>query len=252
MMSPEPPKKSMKSSFLFELTADNSFTMRFIDPRSGEKLECMHSLRGAFSETDYIYGQALRIALTKQLEPRILSVGLGLGYCEILTAALMLHENFTLESFESDPDLREHFRNWVLDQACAPDFRKVYEQTCKSAALLCGIEAPSIQQKLRQQLLNQKFVMHEELSVRTHFEKKSSIILFDAFSSKSSPNLWTEEFLIYFFKHACADQCVFSSYAATGGLKRALKTAKFRTEFSKGFGTKRESTFAFRSECTHS
>ncbi len=246
MMSLEPSQKSIKSSYLFELTADQSFTMRFIDPETGEKLECMHSLRGAFSETDYIYGHALRAALDQSLETRILSVGLGLGYCEILTAALMLQENFCLDSFETDKDLREHFQSWILEQECPADFRKVYDQTCESAAQLCGIKKEAILQKLREQFLNQKFIIHSELTSQIQFEKKATVILFDAFSSKSSPELWTQEFLAQFFELACADRCVFSSYAATGPLKRALRNSDFGLIERAGFATKRESTFAVR------
>jgi hypothetical protein len=72
-------------------TADGSLTACF-----GEG-ETMHSLRGAFNETVYIYGTALdraRSAATRSSQlsfsPRTLSLGLGLGYVEILSAAYAL------------------------------------------------------------------------------------------------------------------------------------------------------------------
>ena len=72
--------------YAFEATEDGSQTLRL---GLGEGAsEAMHSLRGAFSETDYIYGEALRAALTRGWPLNVLSMGLGLGYVELLSAAL--------------------------------------------------------------------------------------------------------------------------------------------------------------------
>ena len=52
-------------------------------------------------------------------------------------------------------------------------------------------------------------------------------------------NLWTTT--------VTKTDCYFSTYAATGNLKRALKEKGFLLEKKAGFGFKRESTFATRS-----
>jgi hypothetical protein len=244
MISLNSVEKSMTDWFLFEVTDDSSFTMRFIDPETGGLSECMHSLRGAFSETDYIYGHAIRTTIAMNLEPQFLSVGLGLGYCEILLAALMFRnfevKSFEVESFEVDSRLRSQFLSWIKGEVITPEFQKVYDQTLKSSAELCRVDP----------VLTKRFLsrikIRELLTSETEFAQKFSCVLFDAFSSKSTPELWTEEFLMNFFEKACAPKSVFATYACTGVLKRALKNSGFEVQIRPGFSSKRDSTFAVR------
>ncbi len=244
MISTNSAEKSMNDWFLFEATDDASFTMRFINSESGSASECMHSLRGAFSETNYIYGHAMRTSLSLGLEPSFLSVGLGLGYCETLLTALMLQagKSYYAESFEVDARLREQFSNWLRGQSVHSEFQKVYDQTLKSSAELCGIEFT----QLKMHLQDSQIEFRNLLTSDTTFIKKFSCILFDAFSSKSTPELWTQEFLENFFEKACAPKCIFATYACTGILKRALKNSGFDFEIRPGFSSKRDSTFAIR------
>ena len=95
-------------SFEIEVTADGSPTLRL------QGQEPMHSLQGALSETLYIYGPVIELAL-EQPEPRLLSVGLGLGYNELLTMALSLRaeKTFSLVSLESEEWLRDEFVSWA-------------------------------------------------------------------------------------------------------------------------------------------
>ncbi len=239
MLSPNSDEKSMNDWYLFEVTDDDSFTMRFIDPESSTVSECMHSLRGAFSETNYIYGYAIREVITRELAPRFLSVGLGLGYCEILLSALLLRD-FQAESFEIDSRLRDHFASWVRNDDVPLEFQKVYDQTLKSSAELVGCSVANVKKYLS------LVQLRETLTDKTAFTEKFSCVLFDAFSSKSSPELWTEEFLVEFFKKACAPDCVFATYACTGVLKRALRASGFEVLVRPGFSSKRDSTFAVR------
>ncbi len=234
----------MNDWFLFEATDDASFTMRFINPETGIASECMHSLRGAFSETNYIYGHAIRTTLELNLDPSFLSVGLGLGYCETLLSALMLQANkkFYLESFEQDQRLRAHFASWLSETQITQEFQEVYDQTLKSASELCGVHAANTKSSLK----NSPLHFRGMLTTDTAFEKQFSCVLFDAFSSKSTPDLWTQEFLENFFNKACANQCVFATYACTGVLKRALKNCGFDLEIRPGFSSKRDSSFAIR------
>lgn len=244
MISTNSAEKSTNDWYLFEPTDDKSFTMRFINPEAGFASECMHSLRGAFSETNYIYGHAIRQCLLSALPTRFLSVGLGLGYCENLLAALMLQakQKFYLESFEVDIRLRENFSNWIKGDSVHPDFERVYDQSLKSSAELCEVDFV----KSKALLKNSPIEFRTLLDNETTFEKRFSCILFDAFSSKSTPELWTQEFLEKFFAKACEPKCVFATYACTGVLKRALKNSGFEIEIRPGFSSKRDSTFAVR------
>jgi tRNA U34 5-methylaminomethyl-2-thiouridine-forming methyltransferase MnmC len=73
---------------------------------------------------------------------------------------------------------------------------------------------------------------------------KTHCLLFDAFSAKTSPDLWTEEFLVEFFNKATAGDALISTYASRTALKNALKRAGFLVEVREGFKGKRNSTLA--------
>ena len=248
MISPNTTQKSTTKWFLFEPTDDLSLTMRFIDPQTGAESECMHSLRGAFSETDYIYGFAIRKTLELGFSQNFLSIGLGLGYCETLLAGLMLQstERVEIESFESDERLREQFTNWILEKPVIEDFLKLYNQTALSTSHLVESSKAAICSQLREWVHAGQFKLRERLTFDTGFSHPFSCVLFDAFSSKSTPEVWTEQFLMNFFEVACAPNCIFATYACTGVLKRSLKRAGFEVQIRPGFSSKRDSTFAVR------
>jgi tRNA U34 5-methylaminomethyl-2-thiouridine-forming methyltransferase MnmC len=71
-----------------------------------------------------------------------------------------------------------------------------------------------------------------------------SLFFFDAFSGKSTPELWTPEFLALFLQRVAQEKAVFATYACTGTLKRTLQTAGFVVEKRPGFQGKRDSTTA--------
>ncbi|MBK7845346.1 MAG: hypothetical protein IPJ71_17000 [Bdellovibrionales bacterium] len=75
--------------FQIEITQDGSPTLRLRD--SSGLGESMHNLKGAFSETLYIYLPTLQRAFEwQEPETRLLSVGLGLGYNELSPQPLHL------------------------------------------------------------------------------------------------------------------------------------------------------------------
>lgn len=235
-------------NYAFEETEDGSLTLRLgLGPDSSE---AMHSLRGAFSETDYIYGAALRAANERGLPLRVLSMGLGLGYVEILAAGLWFKsdrkEDLSGESFEIIPELREYFAAWCSDTDCPLDFQKTYDDVLRRTSLTLGLDEKEIKQTLAKAISQGNWKIREALEADTTFGAKFTVICFDAFSSKSTPDLWTEDFLNAFFVKACAPHCVLSTYACTGALKRALRNQGFELNIREGFSSKRDSTFAIR------
>jgi hypothetical protein len=237
--------------FSFILTADGSPTVR-IGAEESNQSEAMHSLKGAFSETVYIYGDAVKFALNKKFEPfRVLSIGLGMGYIELLTVAIAISrdamELLSGESFEIVPELRDYFRGWVLSQPGIPqDFVAAYEDILSRTAQETGVEAELIRKTLGLMLEDERWLLRGALESTTEFKERFSCICFDAFSSKSTPDLWTEEFLDDLFSQVCAPGCVLSTYACTGKLKRSLRKAGFTLNIREGFSSKRDSTFASR------
>lgn len=227
-----------------EVTGDSSPTLRL--PPTWEP---MHALDGAFTETQYIYAPTVAAALDTTPEPRILSVGLGLGYNEILIACEALVKNkpkVHIDSYESVDALRIFFRDWILQPDAIPeDIARIYNQILGLYCEKYDLKSKSVTDFLKSLLQNHQLQLLGAISAETAFTPSQGI-LFDAFSSKSSPELWTEEFLKLFLKKACADHCYLSTYASKGTLHRSLKLHGFTTEKKPGFGAKRESTFAQR------
>lgn len=258
------------SNFLIESTADGSPTARIGDS------ETMHSFRGAFSETLYIYGSALdrflalEPAMARSECPRVLSLGLGLGYVEILSAAHALQHGYPLRgrSFELVPELIHGFRTWLLapqetvettqgspviplsiyDQILARTAQAFYLQS--ATHLDAGELALAIRQRLAAAVACGDWILDGPLTSSTDFSQSFHIIAFDAFSSKTTPELWSREFLDPFLARACSPVCVLSTYACTGHLKRALTAAGFTLEIREGYASKRDSTLAVRSGAT--
>jgi len=251
-------------SFAFEKTEDGSPTVRI---RSDEGLsEAMHSLKGAFSETVYIYGTALETCLQRGFAPRVLSLGLGLGYVEMLAAALILRASRSSratataddparallstaggESHELVRELRDWFTSWVMNVGSTPpEFSATYDEILNRTSRETGIPAEEIKSFLTEMVREGRWRIREALGAETVFEARFGCICFDAFSSKTSPELWTEPFLMEFLDRSSAPGCVLSTYACTGALKRALKASGFELTIREGFSSKRDSTFAVR------
>jgi hypothetical protein len=258
---------TLEFTFSFVPTEDQSLSLRIENPGTQEtnaspaSSESMHSLKGAFSETVYIYGSAIEKCLDEGFTPRILSLGLGMGYVEVLAAALILKKAEALnegerksllasaggESFELLAPLRDWFTNWLLGRGEVPaEFRAAYEAMLERTAQHVGLEPANIQAYLAELVREGRWRIREALAADTVLGESFGCICFDAFSSKTSPELWTEDFLKEFFTKACAPQCVLSTYACTGALKRALKASGFEVTIREGFSSKRDSTFAVR------
>ncbi len=195
--------------------------------------ESMHHTASAAGETEYIYGEAIRRGIAKDIQNlNFLVVGLGLGYIEILISSKVT--GCQIQSFESDPDLRQNFLNWVNGKT---DF-EIYNQVCRSLKL-----SPDL---IRSQIKSNELFLNAELNLQTTFKVKSHIICFDAFSKKTSESLWTEEFLNYFLINACDHDCIFVTYSCTSLLKRVLPEHGFVLIPKLGFEGKRDSTLAVR------
>jgi hypothetical protein len=232
--------------FHFLQTDDGSPSLKL-----GSDAEAMHSSKGAFAETVYIYGHAVTTAVGKGFSPTFLSLGLGLGYNELLTTSLLLKNSVDFskvrgESFELVDELTENFKAWLTNRELNKDFQKAYDQICSLCSEHSGQEQTSIKSALRKLVENENWKLQGALTAQTNLPQKISCFLFDAFSSKTSPELWSEDFLSSFLNTCAAPQTILATYAATGTLKRALLKNGFEVQVRPGFAGKRESTFAIR------
>lgn len=208
--------------------------------------EPMHSREGAFSETQYIYQPTIAQAFEHVARPAILSLGLGLGYNEILVACESLKNNqqpSVVRSFELVVELRECFLAWIQDQSSV--LNDIYDAILKLYAAQYSFSEEQIKSCLKEQLQKEILKIEGPITLQTELSPMHAL-LFDAFCAKTSPDLWTPEFLHSFFKKTAGTPCFMSTYACTGELKRALLAAGFSVEKRKGFAYKKESTFARR------
>lgn len=207
--------------------------------------EHMHALEGAFTETQYIYQPTIENAFKSVKNPVFLSLGLGLAYNEILIAFESLKHGQVPEliaSYESIVPLRENFENWLKNKEA--DLAPVYDEITSLYSAKYAISAESVKEFLSEMLKNGKLKLLG--AVEAEVPPASHAILFDAFSSKTSPELWDEKFLNGFFAQSAAAPCFVSTYACNGKLKRALRANLFTLDIQPGFGRKRHSVFAKR------
>lgn len=241
--------------------------------------EGMHNSVGAYSETQYIYGPVARgcFAWTDDAieGPHFLSVGLGLGYNEFLVATEATtapvpgaRDAWTCLSYESEAFLRTDFLDYVFERPMAEEKAHLYDAICQRfaqglvpPALEIGSHAPAadcaaferaiheaaagIRAELRRAHAEERWRLEPALCLRSaEVPHRIHGFLWDAFSRKTSPELWEKEALTAFLARTRAPHALFSTYASFGDLHRALTAAGFTIEIRPGFAEKRESCFA--------
>lgn len=223
------------------ITADGSPTLQ------GDK-ESMHHRGGAYNETQLVYGDPLRDCLDYG-GSAVFSLGLGLGYNEFLMAAECLIWNMApdmtrLVSYEADPTLTAAMLDCIHGKhtALSDIYFSVMELYEKKYRLPPGL----LQMWLKEAYEMKKWEIRGALKADSRVGERFHCVLYDAFSAKTSPELWTEEFLTRFFAQNTAPQSWISTYACTGNLKRALKLNHFDVILREGFHGKRNSTLGTR------
>jgi hypothetical protein len=249
----------MWSDFGFseEMTGDGSPTLRLLGTVSiGERPpESMHHSGGAAAETEQIYGPIPKLLFKgefseKGFSSRFLSIGLGLGYVEMVLAREALNSQMVsldfLLSFESEPELRRLFLDWIFNRQIPPACQMTYDRVAHFVLKDSAWMTPQLKEKMQSWIINHQWVLEAKLEHAGETYGSFSGIFYDAFSSKTTGGLWSEEFLVHFLELYSDKYCFFSTYACLGPLKRALKAQNFQIVKREGFCGKRNSTFAFR------
>lgn len=205
----------------------------------------MHHSGGAAAETLYIYTGPFKKTLTvlqelKQNQLSIGVVGLGLGYIELsvlqnLTINPAISANLT--SFEKEQELVDNFKAWLGGKE-----NPTYDLICEKLS----VEKTKVQEKLK----HLEWQNLGELTAKTSNVKLFQFVAYDAFSQYTDGPLWNNEFLDFFLTNLCAKDCVFTTYACTGNLKRALQRNGFLFIKRPGFSGKRDATVALRGAFT--
>lgn len=249
-------------SFVIELTADGSPTLRLKQRQTGDfsekPPESMHHSGGAASETVYIYTQPFKklvdVALAEDLRDlQIGIVGLGLGYIELsilqnLAANYEKFEKINLVSFEKEQELNTACEQWLTGKNNFNStydllFEKLCEKNKAPSETLNFIR--SVNTGVYSQI---HWCRDGEISFQTKVAKKFNYVAYDAFSQYTNSPLWGDEFLDWFLINMCDRNCLFTTYACTGSLKRALQRNDFLVVKRRGFSGKRDATLALRGE----
>ena len=206
----------------------------------------MHHSGGAWTESCEIYGRL--IAPVFQLEaPRFLSLGLGLGYNEMLIAEqARRHANsrWACVSYESDPFLAESLLLALRGEAPEGEIAETYESILNRFN-----DTASLRDNLLRAHQEKRWIIEGRLHLNCRVPFSIHGFLWDAFSQKTSPELWNEDFLFSFLQaSADPDFAGLTTYACIGKLKRALKKLNFEVLEKSGFQGKRNSTLAWRGD----
>jgi len=261
-------QKWSEIGFILITTEDGSPSLRLPTPVRAEfnDGESMHHSGGALTETLYIYGpvfdwtyQKLHIE-QKALLSRHLVVGLGLGYIEMMIAFKALMRGLTPEeihilSYESETPLVNLFSSFIRGEELSEEIEKTYLSILQGLRLQLQAEGNSMRSSLSISDMEVKVFLQKVLKLTGALSPQSlptinyEAIYFDAFSKKTSPELWSEEFLQDFFKKVGqgAAACL-GTYACNGNLKRALKKSDFQLQEKTGFQSKRNASFAIRGD----
>ena len=239
--------------FSLEKTQDGSPTLRRPTPTRPdfETGQSMHHSGGAWEETLYIYKPVTDWVKKQQFpESRFLSVGLGLGYVELLVAREFLDtakdQKVILQSFEIVPELVDYFKAWIFNQPLHPEVQETYDQI---GHFVFDFDAQKTQKAkifLGELYQKKQWLIGEALEECRHPQANFHGLMYDAFSRAVSPELWTPEFLKNFLRQWAAPQACLGTFSCTGDLKRSLKEEGFDLQVRLGFQSKRNCTLAFR------
>ncbi|UYL08125.1 MnmC family methyltransferase [Bdellovibrio sp. SKB1291214] len=252
-MIEEKPLKSWEDiGFEIEITKDQSPTLRLLESLDPAKPygESMHHSGGASTETTYLYGSVAATVLEKIKNPHFMVVGLGLGYIEMNLAREALKQNKTvglITSYESIPELREFFYLWLhgKQDQLHQNVAKVYDEALRHVLIGTEITPQQLKSFLRDHFANLTD-FHGALNEDVQFISRYHGIFYDAFSSKTHPHLWGEDFLNRLLLQSSAETSVLTTYALKSNLKRALRAQGFTVTEREGFFTKRGSTLGTR------
>lgn len=231
-------------------TADGSPTLAF--RREDGYVEKMHHTGGALSESLFIYGAALETRLGASASVRILSLGLGLAYNELISLAHLARagrEDFKIWSFEVLTSLIEGVQGWTTEAGVPPagSVASVVADVGVRVAGAFGLEPEDLKSFARRALEDGRWELRGAFPEDATGVSDTNVVYYDAYSNKMDPDLWLEEFLVGQLGPCLTPSgCTLATYAATGAMKRALKQLGFSLQPKAGFLGKRQSTLAIR------
>lgn len=199
--------------------------------------ETYHSSEGAVQESEYLFidnGLAQRI---DKKEITILEYGFGTG----LNAAL---------SYRFIRNTRATVKYYSIEKY--PIAKNLYEELSYSKF---GIEDKTLQELHSAKwgedatISDSSFILHkiegDFLDFHLYKNIKADVVYWDAFSSGSQPELWTDKMFAH-ISSILNEDGIFVTYSAIGTMKKALRNAGLTVHRIKGAGNKRHSVVAVK------
>jgi hypothetical protein len=244
-------KPVAERNIVVKATDDKSVTMAF-KGEDGEG-ELMHSKYGAYSECAHVYLPAIEEFFSTFTQGRAMVFGLGMGYLEIFYVAKAIQmekslQNYPMISYESCEYLGESFRTWAVGggKRGSMDLHSEYEGILERVSIGMRVAPTIVRDHLQQSYGARASEVRGAWTGRTDSEDPFSLILYDPFSPKSSPELWSSEYIKSFARSECGERCLFATYSANSLLKKTLKQEGFTLKKCIGYAGKRECTLAVR------
>lgn len=237
-----------ENQYQVEITKDGSPSLRSLAISTQES---MHHSGGAYTETQLIYGEPLRARFDKK-QTRVLSVGLGLGYIEMMVACEAIKRKIAptdlrLVSYESEQVLKDEFLNFLKDERAQNEKLETYQ---KILEFFVADEEDLTEEKVKSYLLKafdkKSWEILGKLSEESLIPETFNLIIYDAFSAKTTPELWTEEFLNLVWNKNADKNCSVATYACRTLLRKSLFESGFQVIEELGFQSKKKRTLAVR------
>ncbi len=235
--------------YMFYKTKDGSPSVSMGNEYS--RTELMHSTDGAFSETLYLYEPIVEFVANQCSNYTFLSVGLGLGYVEMMIVGYFLKQGifdkdrFRIFSYEKDGSLKSFFYSFFLGDKVPNLFYDTYTEIINMYAKHYVIAVHELKEAMKKALLQNNILLLSDFNLSTSVPEKVQGVFFDAFSAGTSPELWSSEALDHVFNQ-CDTPCALATYASRSDLKKALHRHGFELLKKQGYGGKKHSTFAQR------
>jgi|GEM_PF-783676 len=256
------------------LTEDGSPTYRQFNAVGSED---MHNSSGAFSETLIIYGPIIAACFEQRQKtgsikgPHFMSLGLGLGYNEVLIACMAisagrrrlqgeaLHltseaSEWTCHSYEKEAWLVQDLLAFLgaeneVRQELTSEKKLVYQKIFSVFSTQFAITEERLRTELLLAYKEKRWIIEPEFCYQLpKKDVRFHAYLWDAFSRKTDPELWELSKLENYLKATQAPSAFFATYACFRDLKTALTQAHFQWKVRKAQTRKRESLIAWRDE----
>ncbi len=203
------------------MTTDGSITYH-----NEEAGECYHSKSGAIEESIEKYAKPADI----EDGDRVLDVCFGIGYNAL--AAIYRHKNIEVIGLEKDPKIIEKISEVEVPDEYKQDYLLIKEASLKG-------HHEDAEKKIRL-----KIIMGDAReTVKGLAEESFDAVLFDPFSPKKAPHMWTAEFFSDIYK-VMKKGAKLTTYSCARIMRDNLKAAGFSVKDGPCVGRRSPSTIA--------